>query len=94
MNTQHPLSERDICTKFITPALKRAGWDIDTQLLEEVSFTDGRIIVRGKLVARVSAKEPIIFFTTNPFLLLLLKPKISHILFAQVFSKRWIMPGF
>jgi hypothetical protein len=46
------LSERDICTKFITPALRRAGWDEITQLREEVSFTKGRIIVRGKLVTR------------------------------------------
>lgn len=38
------LSERDICTKFITPALRRAGWDEQTQLREEVSFTKGRII--------------------------------------------------
>ena len=44
------LSERDICTKFITPALRQAGWDEMTQLREEVSFTKGRIIVRGKLV--------------------------------------------
>ena len=34
------LSERDICTKFITPAIEKAGWDKHTQLLEEVSFTD------------------------------------------------------
>ena len=46
------LSERDICTKFITPGLKNAGWDIDTQVLEEVSFTDGKIYVKGKLTAR------------------------------------------
>ena len=32
------LSERDICTKYITPAIKKAGWDTLTQLLEEVSF--------------------------------------------------------
>jgi type I restriction enzyme, R subunit len=25
------LSERDICTKYITPALERSGWDILTQ---------------------------------------------------------------
>jgi type I restriction enzyme, R subunit len=43
------LSERDICTKFITPALRRAGWDEMLQIREEVSFTKGRIIVRGKL---------------------------------------------
>ena len=36
------LSERDICTKCITPALRRAGWDEQTQLREEVSFTKGR----------------------------------------------------
>jgi type I restriction enzyme S subunit len=42
------LSERDICTKFFTPALKQAGWNIQTQILEEVYFTDGRIYVRGK----------------------------------------------
>ena len=45
------LSERDICTKFITPALRDAGWDVLSQIREEVSFTNGRIIVRGKLVA-------------------------------------------
>jgi type I restriction enzyme, R subunit len=43
------VSERDICTKFITPAVTKAGWDIDTQIREEVGFTKGRIIVRGKL---------------------------------------------
>lgn len=44
------LSERDICTKFITPALRQAGWDEMSQIREEVRFTKGRIIVRGKLV--------------------------------------------
>lgn len=50
------LSERDICTKFITPALRKAGWEM-TQIREEVSFTKGRIIVRGKLVSRGKAKR-------------------------------------
>jgi len=31
-------SERDICTKFITPSLREAGWDEMTQLREEVSY--------------------------------------------------------
>ncbi len=43
------LSERDICTKFITPAIRRAGWDEMLQVREEVSFTQERIIVRGSL---------------------------------------------
>ena len=51
------LSERDICTKFITPALRKAGWDEMLQIREEVTFTQGRIIVRGKLVTRGKGKR-------------------------------------
>ena len=51
------LSERDVCTKFITPALRAAGWDEQTQFREEVYFTKGRITVRGKLVTRGKAKR-------------------------------------
>ncbi|PRY84468.1 EcoAI/FtnUII family type I restriction enzme subunit R [Mongoliibacter ruber] len=51
------LSERDICTKFITPALKNAGWDIQKQIREEVFFTDGRIIVQGSLHTRGTRKR-------------------------------------
>ncbi len=49
------LSERDICTKFITPAVSGAGWDVHSQIREEVTLTNGRIRVRGKLVARGEA---------------------------------------
>ena len=51
------LSESDVCAKYITPALHRAGWDEATQIRREVSFTKGRIIVRGKLVSRGKAKR-------------------------------------
>lgn len=51
------LSERDICTKFITPAVQQAGWDVASQIREEVGFTKGRIIVRGRLVTRGKAKR-------------------------------------
>lgn len=51
------LTERDICTKFILPAVKQAGWDMMLQVREEVFFTKGRITVRGKLVARGNAKK-------------------------------------
>jgi type I restriction enzyme R subunit len=51
------LSERDICTKFITPAVQAAGWDLITQIREEVTFTAGRVLVRGKLAARGKAKR-------------------------------------
>jgi type I restriction enzyme R subunit len=51
------LTERDICTKFITPALQRSGWDIQLQVLEEFAFTHGRIYVKGKLTARGEQKR-------------------------------------
>ena len=51
------LSERDICTKFITPAIVQAGWDIQKQVREEFSFTKGRIMVRGKLHTRGKARR-------------------------------------
>ncbi|WP_347359511.1 hypothetical protein [Bdellovibrio sp.] len=45
---KHQLSERDICTKFITPALEQAGWDIITQVREEFPLTKGRIRGKGR----------------------------------------------
>jgi type I restriction enzyme R subunit len=61
------LSERDICTKFITPAVRNAGWDEMSQIREEVSFTKGRIIVRGKLVSRGKGKRAdyILYYKPN-----------------------------
>lgn len=45
-------SERDICTKFITPAIQQAGWQ-QHQFREEVNLTVGRVMVRGKLASRI-----------------------------------------
>ena len=61
------LSERDICSKFISPAVAHAGWDPMLQVREEVSFTNGRIIVRGKLVTRGKAKRAdyILYYKPN-----------------------------
>ncbi len=61
------LSERDICTKFITPAVEKSGWNKLNQLLEEVTFTDGKIHVRGKLTARGNKKRAdyILYYKPN-----------------------------
>lgn len=61
------LSERDICTKFITPSIVAAGWCVDTQIREEVGFTDGRIFVRGKIHARGAQKRAdyILYYKPN-----------------------------
>lgn len=50
------LSERDICSKFINPALELAGWTAH-QIREEVTFTNGQIMVRGKLHTRGERKR-------------------------------------
>lgn len=61
------LSERDICTKFIIPAIQQAGWNIHSQVREEVSFTKGRIIVRGKLHSRgeLNRADYILYYKPN-----------------------------
>lgn len=64
------LTEADIRTKFITPAIVGEGekkWDVMTQLLEEHYFTKGRVIVRGKTVKRGEAKKAdyILFYKPN-----------------------------
>ena len=51
------LSERDICTQYLVPALVQAGWDLHRQVREEVTFTRGRVIVRGKLHSRGQARR-------------------------------------
>jgi len=61
------LTERDICTKYITPAIENAGWNIKKQVREELTFTDGRIIVQGKLHTRGIRKRAdyILYFKPN-----------------------------
>ena len=54
---KHTLSEEDIKMRYITPAIQKAGWDINRQIRAEYSFTDGRIIVRGKLITRGKRKR-------------------------------------
>lgn len=51
------LTETDIRTKFITPAIISSNWDVMTQIREEAFFTHGRVIVRGKTVRRGKAKK-------------------------------------
>lgn len=60
------LTEQDIRTKYISPALDRAGWDLE-QVREEVTFTDGRIYVRGKLHTRGEKKRAdyILYYKPN-----------------------------
>lgn len=60
-------SEQDISTKFITPAIELAGWDRMTQYIEQKTFTDGRIHIRGKLTTRGKKKRAdyILYYKPN-----------------------------
>ena len=66
MTSKKDLSERDICTQFIIPAIKKSGWDIERQIREEVFFTDGRIYVKGHLTARGARKRADIILYYKP----------------------------
>jgi len=67
MTNKKDLSERDICTQFILPALIKSGWDVEKQIREEVFFTDGRIFVKGHKTARGERKRAdfILYFKPN-----------------------------
>ncbi|QPL45335.1 DEAD/DEAH box helicase family protein [Halomonas sp. A40-4] len=60
-------SERDICTKFITPAIQQAGWNLHTQVREEYTISDGRIMVRGRIHSRARPRRAdyVLCFQTN-----------------------------
>jgi len=61
------LTERDICTKYIIPALVQAGWDLHLQIREEVNITKGRVLVKGTAVTRATPKfaDYILYYSSN-----------------------------
>jgi len=67
MTDKQALSEQDICTQYILPALVSAGWDIRRQVREQVYFTDGRIYVKGNLTHRGKGKKAdyILYYKPN-----------------------------
>lgn len=67
MIDKRDLSEQDICTQYIVPALIKAGWDISRQVREQVYFTDGRIYVKGNLTHRGKGKKAdyILYYKPN-----------------------------
>ena len=51
------MNEEDTKLKLITPAVEKAGWNKMTQMFCEYYYTDGEIIVRGKMTTRGKAKK-------------------------------------
>lgn len=60
------LTEADIITKCVMPAILNAGWDNTTQIRQEVKLRDGKVIVRGKVAARRTVKSADIVLYHKP----------------------------
>ena len=60
------LTETDIITKFVLPAIEQAGWDAMTQLRQEVKLRDGKVIVRGNMGVRKTVKSADIVLYHKP----------------------------
>ncbi|MGH1430976.1 MAG: EcoAI/FtnUII family type I restriction enzme subunit R [Neptuniibacter sp.] len=60
------LSEADIISKFILPAILNAGWDDILQIRQEVKLRDGKVIVRGNIGMRTAVKSADIVLYHKP----------------------------
>ncbi|HFQ5355564.1 TPA: EcoAI/FtnUII family type I restriction enzme subunit R [Vibrio vulnificus] len=60
------LSEADIISKFILPAIKENGWDDMNQIRQEVKLRDGKVVVRGQIAARKKVKSADIVLYHKP----------------------------
>ena len=60
------LTEADIITKRVMPAILDAGWNDTTQIRQEVKLRDGKVIVRGKVAARRTVKSADIVLYHKP----------------------------
>ncbi len=60
------LSETDIISKYIMPAIQQAGWDLMTQIRQEVKLREGKVIVRGQLGIRKTVKSADIVLYHKP----------------------------
>lgn len=59
-------SEAETSNKLVLEALKNVGWDLMTQIREQLPLRDGRITVKGNLAARSTVKRPDIVLQYKP----------------------------
>ena len=61
------LNETEICDQFISPAIRAAGWTQSGHVRREYGFTNGRVIVRGKIAVRGKRKRAdyLLFYEPN-----------------------------
>jgi len=60
------LTETDIISKFVLPAIDQAGWNSMTQIRQEVKLRDGKVIVRGQIGVRKTVKSADIVLYHKP----------------------------
>ncbi|MFA7191756.1 MAG: DEAD/DEAH box helicase family protein [Candidatus Paceibacterota bacterium] len=73
------LTEQDICSKYILPAITDSGWDLKHQIREQVTFTAGKITVRGKTVSRGDQKRAdIILYYKNDLPIAIIEAKDNN----------------
>jgi len=61
------LSEQDIRTRYITPAIRNGGWNFATQVREEVNITRGQVLVQGAKARRGTRKfaDYVLYYKPN-----------------------------
>lgn len=61
------LTEQDICSKYVLPAIEYSGWDKINQIREQVTFTAGRITIHGKTISRGERKRAdfVLYYKNN-----------------------------
>ena len=89
MDDVYSLSEEDIKLRYITPAILNKEWSVEDITMEtQVKLTDGKINLRGNLVARGKAKLLTTCSTTTVLhLLLSSRQKTLIIVSAMACSK-------
>lgn len=60
------LSEADVISKYILPAVEKAGWNSMEQIRQEVKLRDGKVIVRGQMGVRKTVKSADIVLYYKP----------------------------
>lgn len=79
------LNEAETRSRLIRPAFVRAGWE-EKQISEEVPFTAGRIMVRGKTISRGEKKRAdfILYYKNNLPIAVVEAKDISHTISAGI----------
>jgi type I restriction enzyme R subunit len=60
------LSEADIISKYIMPAIRKSGWGDMLQIRQELKLRDGKVIVRGNMGIRKTVKSADIVLYHKP----------------------------